>query len=219
MAGMFDDLIPQKPAQGGGMFDDLIPSGKPGFFQQKGGLADYLPQGVTDAMQGLDDITQSAGGVVTRGWGGDDRLTEEARARTTHLPTDIIAGVAASPYKVTSALAGGAFGAGEGALRSYGEQEGWAPEWGNIGTDALIGGVAGSGGYALPGIWNAAKSGLQKTGAIPKLVTGGIDALLGAPVTTLASGVSGATSAAMPTLSKGPATRDLLAKLLMGIGG
>jgi hypothetical protein len=191
---------------------------KPGFFQQEGGLADYLPQGVTDAMQGLDDITQSAGDAVTRGWGGDDRLTEEARARTTHTPTDIIAGVAASPYKVGSMLAGGAFGAGEGALRSYGEQEGWAPEWGQIGQDALIGGVAGGGGYALPGAWNAAKSGLQKTGAIPKLVTGGIDMLLGAPVTTVASGVSGVTSKAMPALPKTPAARDLFAKMLIGLG-
>lgn len=192
------------------------PAEKPGFFQQPGGLADYLPTGVTNAMQTVDDLTQSAGDVVTRGWGSNDKLTEEARGRTglMHLPTDIAAGVAASPYMVGGPLTGAAFGAGEGALRSYGNQEGWTPEWGNIANDAKTGALLGAGGYALPGAWNAVKGGLKKAGDIPKITTGVLDYLFaGAPVLTGASTGAKVASKVMPGLPTGEVTRDLLSKI------
>lgn len=216
MAGMFDDLIPKQPGQKGGMFDDLVPSKEKGFFQQEGGLADYLPTGVTNAMQTLDDLTQSAGDVVTRGWGSNDKLTEEARGRTglMHLPTDIVAGVAASPYTVGGPLTGAAFGAGEGALRSYGNQKGWAPEWGDIASDAKTGALLGAGGAALPGAWNAVRGGLQKVGNIPKMTTAILDYFTsGVPIATGVSTGAKVASKVIPALPTGDVSRDLLSKI------
>lgn len=189
-----------------------------GFFQQKGGLADYLPPWATNAMQGLDDVTQSAGAEVTRGYGADKQLTEEARARTTHTPTDIIASIAASPYKVTGMGAGALAGGLEGAARSYGNQEGWAPDWRHIGTDAAVGAGLGAGGAALPGIWNTTKTGLQKLGSVPKLATGAADMLLGGPYVTAGTGAAGAAGKVMPYLPSSAGLRDMLAKIAISGG-
>jgi hypothetical protein len=184
-----------QPAGGAAAAPKKEPAADPGFFQQKGN--------------------------VTRGWGADKKMTEEARGRTglMHLPTDIAAGVATSPYTIGGPVTGAVFGAGEGALRSYGDQEGWAPEWGNIGDAAKKGALLGGAGYALPGAWNAVKGGLQKVGNIPKTTTAIADYFTsGMPVFTGASTASKVGSAVMPKAPTGDAFRDILSKYMMGMG-
>jgi hypothetical protein len=118
-----------------------------GFYQQKGkgGLADYLPEPVTNAMQRLGDITTSAQDATTRGFLTDDKMVDEARTRAGNatVPGDIIASIVASPYRVASVGAGALTGGLEGAASAYGHQKNWMPNL-QEGKDILYEGAKGA---------------------------------------------------------------------------
>jgi hypothetical protein len=182
--------------------------------------------GNTPNPTGFDDVTRIMADTGSRGYidkiSGGRAQTDAARERTPYpveLASDITAAVASSPYRMGSTLAGGAFGAAEGAARSYGNQEGWVPDVPEITKDAAYGALLGGGGAALPGVWNAAKTGLGKVGAVPKYITGAVDYLTGGiPWLTGTSVASKGASAIMPKVPADDVTRDLLAKAMVSQG-
>ena len=153
-------------------------SGGDGFFTQKGkgGLADYLPDWATNALQGVDDVTAASQDTATRGFGnkvlGPNAQADAAAARerlptSVELPADIITSIATSPYRIGSVGAGALAGGIEGAANEYGHQPNWIPspqEGWDIAKSAVtqsglgagvskLGEWAGKGFNALKGKW------------------------------------------------------------------
>jgi len=171
--GVTLDMLKQAPAASAA---PAAPAAE-GFFTQKGkgGLADYLPEWATNAAQTVNDVTDISGDTAFRGLGSklygadEQQRVQQARDRTPgylEAPADIITAIATSPYRVGSALVGGAAGAGEGALNAYGHQPNWVPSMkdaGNIAYEASKGALLGSGaakaGEWLGKGWNALRGG------------------------------------------------------------
>jgi len=137
------------------------------FFTQqgKGGIADYLPEGVTNAIgnvaQGSDDMQRVIVDSMTRhladkaldtahdfglGAGGNVSDTQAARNRLpgwAETTGDIVGGVIGAPYNISSRGYGALAGFGEGALNEWGHQKNWIPsslkEVGQIGASGLEG--------------------------------------------------------------------------------
>lgn len=73
MAGMFDDLIPAQPTQGGGMFDDLMPQQKP----KKSGAFLNATAGINESLAGtLGAPVDMAANILNAGISGVNALTD-----------------------------------------------------------------------------------------------------------------------------------------------
>lgn len=119
--------------------------------QSSGGYSDMSwPEA---AFTSVDDSMRVAADTITRGYldkllGPEEQeKTRQSRQRLpgfAEVPVDVAAGVASSPYRVGSMGAGALWGAGEGALTAYGNQDSWVPDIGNIAKEGVKGAVTGA---------------------------------------------------------------------------
>lgn len=125
---------------------------------------------------GADDTVRVMADTITRGYldkllGAEEQeKTRQSRERLSdwvEVPAEVGAAVISSPYRIGSTAAGGLFGAGEGALEAYGNQESWVPDPANIGKGALTGAVTGAvgakGGEVLGGLLDRKAAKAAKT--------------------------------------------------------
>jgi len=232
LVAMLDAVPPEDPANDQGFLQQM-------FDVRNAETGESYLYGNTPNPTGFDDVTRIMADTATRGYGdktagviprvlgygeeapgGARALTDAARERTplpVELASDITAAVASSPYRMGSTLAGGAFGAAEGAARSYGNQEGWVPDVPEITKDAAYGAMLGAGGQALPVAWNAAKTGLGKVSG-PNLTSAAIDFLTTGMPWLTGGRVAAKGLSKLPGLPAGDVSRDLLSKALISQG-
>lgn len=119
------------------------------------------PEGEVGWLTPVDDAFRVAADTMSRGY-LDKLLGEEAQAHTARsrerlsdwveAPVEVASAVVSTPYRVGSTAAGGLFGALEGGITAYGNQEDWTPDLGNIAYESGKGALLGSG-AAKAGEW------------------------------------------------------------------
>jgi len=110
MAGPWEEYAQQPTAKK--PWEEYAPAAPApkGLFQQegKGGLADYLPTGVTNALQRFSDTTTSSQDVATRGFGdkifGTQDETTNARQRIAEAGGNTVPGDIATAVATAAAI-------------------------------------------------------------------------------------------------------------------